>query len=137
MKNQPPRKSFFKQHILPALLVFLVPGFSVWFFGYAERDTDKEILSSIEHQINGERNTTDAQKKEALAFWQNAPVSKIMASKKPEAAELQSMFEPAKSRYAIFRWMKWTAWVCLAAVGATFVLVGVSVAFAFRSQAAQ
>ncbi len=137
MKNPPTRTSFFKQHILPALLVFLVPGFSVWFFGYAERDTDKEILSSIERQIDGERNTTDAQKQEARAFWRNAPVSNIMASKKPEAAELQAMFEPAKDRYAIFRWMKWTALVCLAAVGATFVLVGVSVAFSFRSQAAQ
>jgi Zn-dependent protease with chaperone function len=131
------KKSFFKEHIRPLLLIFLIPAFSAWFFPYAEHDTDAAVLAQVETGIRSNDRLQPAQKERILEFFRNRPVSQIMASNDPDDVKRQSMFEPMQTRYAIFRWMSRIAWICLATIMATFVIVGVSVAFSFRSQAAQ
>jgi Zn-dependent protease with chaperone function len=133
-----PRKvSFFKAHILPALFIFLIPGFSAWFFDYAESTTDREALTQVESQIQAAPELTDSQRAERLEFFRKTPVSEIMASDDPKLERLQPSFEFTGTLYATFRWMKRIAWLCLGAIVATFVIVGLSVAFSFRSQSAQ
>ena len=131
------KPSFFRLHVLPVLFVFLIPAASTWFFRYAERVTDEEVLVSIEKDIQADRSASPDARQAMLAFFKATPVSRIMASDDPRHAELRAMFEPAKDRYAVFRWMQRIAWVCLATIVLTFVIVGVSVAMSFRSQAAQ
>lgn len=131
------KQSFFKQHILPVLFVFLIPGISVWFFEHAESVTDQDVLTSINQNIESDRGASPAEKEASRAFFKANPVSAIMASSDPRGAELRAMFEPAKNRYATFRWMKRVAWICLATSVLTFVIVGISVGFSFRSHAAQ
>ena len=131
------KHSFFKQHILPVLFVFLIPGISVWFFRHAETVTDQEVLVSINQSIDRERGASPEQKEASRAFFKANPVSRIMASSDPSGAELRAMFEPTKNRYAVFRWMERIGWICLATSVLTFVIVGISVAFSFRSHAAQ
>ncbi len=133
----PPKKSFFKEHVLPALFVFIIPGFSAWFFSYAEKDMDRQVLQSIERQVQDDREISAAERSRILQFYRTVPVSRIMASNKPDAAKMQAMFEPTKTRYAIFRWMQRIAWICLGSIAITFVIVGMSVAFSLRSQSAQ
>ena len=137
MNPKLPRTSFFKRHILPPLFVFLVPAFAAWFFQYAEKKADDEIRESAEQQINADRKTSPEQKRRMLEFYRNVAVSKIMASINPEAAPAQAMFESVKYRYMTFRWMQRIAWACLACTLVTLVIVGVSVAFSFRSRSAQ
>ncbi len=132
-----PKRSFFKAHILPALFIFLIPGFSAWFFSYAEGWMDRRILSEVEGQVQANGKIPEAEKARILTFYRQVPVSRIMASSKPEAASLRAMFAPSRLRYATFRWMKRISWTCLVTVLATFVIVGVSVKFSFRSHSAQ
>jgi len=135
--QSPIKSSFFTAHVLPVLFVFLIPGFAAWFFGYAEGRLDREILSQVQTSVRASTKFTEAEKRRALEFYERVPISRIMASTKPEAAGMQSAFAPAEARYAMFRWMKRIAWGCLATILATCVIVGLSVALSFRSQAVQ
>ena len=135
--NKPKPKPFFQQHILPVLFVFLIPGFSAWFFSYAETTLDQEMFRQIQAELDHSSKISSKEKTEFLEFYRRVPVSRIMASNKPQAAKVQAAFASVRFRYATFRWMKRTAWVCLGTLAATFLIVGLSVAFSFRSHAAQ
>lgn len=135
--QSPSKSSFFTAHVLPVLFVFLIPGFSAWFFSYAEGRLDREVRTQVQALIRTASKMTEVEKKEASDFYERVPVSRIMALKKPAAARVQAQFAPVKARYATFRWMKRIAWGCLVTILATFVIVGLSVAFSFRSQAVQ
>lgn len=139
MNNSSPQKaqSFFNSHVLPALFVFLIPGFSAWFFSYAERRNDHEALVQIEAQVARRADSTAADKAKIVSFYRRNPLSRILASSNPKAAPVQAQFEPVQFRYATFRWMKRIAWNCLATTLATLVIVGLGVALSLRSQAAQ
>jgi Zn-dependent protease with chaperone function len=131
-KNQ----SFVKLHILPALLVLIIPAFSAWFFAYAEDWMDGEVLSAVEADV-ARSNLPEEKRTAILNFYRSNPVSRMMAADDPQALKMQETFAPTKLRYATFRWMKRIAWICLATIPATLVIVGVSVWFSFRSNAAQ
>lgn len=131
------KSSFFKQHVLPVLFIFLIPGFSAWFFGYAEDRMDREFLAQIESSVQQSGKLDKGDKARILAFHRSTPVSRIMASDKPDDVQMQQMFSGAKTAYATFRWMKKIAWICLVTIGVTFLIVGLSVAFSLRSQPSQ
>jgi len=138
MNNSPQKaQSFFTAHILPAILVFLIPGFSAWFFSYAESRNDHEALVQIETQVARSADSTAADKAKIVDFYRRHPLSRILASSDPKAAPVQAQFEPVQFRYATFRWMKRIAWTCLATIFLTFVMVGLSVALSLRSHSAQ
>jgi Zn-dependent protease with chaperone function len=139
MKSVRPQKknSFFKEHVRPLLFIFLIPGFSVWFFPYAEHDTDAAVLPQLEESIRSAPRLPPEQKEKLLEIFRSRPASEIMASDDPQDANLQKPFESMRTRFTIFRWMNRIAWICLATILATLVIVGVSVALSFRSQAAQ
>jgi len=130
------KPSVFREHILPVLFIFLIPGFAAWFFPYAERGTDREVLREIEAEVAAEKGTAE-EKAHILAFYRTVPMSQIMASSNPKLAHLQEAFQPTAWRYGTFRWMARLAWFCLGTVGATLVIVGLSVVYSLRSQAAQ
>jgi Zn-dependent protease with chaperone function len=131
------KPAFFKSHILPVLAVFLIPVFSAWFFSYAERDLDQNILKSIEADIASSTKMLPGDKAAALEFYRSRPISVMMASTAAEDLPLQKDFDFVELEYSTFRWMKRIAWICLALIVATFLIVSVSVAFSFSSHAAQ
>ncbi len=135
--RNPQRMLFFKAHILPVLLVFLIPGFSAWFFGYAEQTTDQNVLGSLETDVRADSKLSAARQDQIINFYEANPPSRIMASRDPRALRLQPMFEPVSMSYATFRWMKRLAWVCLGTIALTFLIVGLSVWYSFRSHVAQ
>ncbi|HKQ40453.1 MAG TPA: M48 family metallopeptidase [Verrucomicrobiae bacterium] len=128
---------FIKSYLLPALVTFLIPGFGLWFFDHVESYYDQHIREAVLAQIRTEQKATEAQREKAIQFYSSVSVSKILASNKPEAKRLQANFDHVKTRYAIFRWMKRTALVCLITAAGAFVAVGLGVLFSFRSQTAQ
>lgn len=98
---------------------------------------DEKVQNALTAQIAQAPELSAGEKAERTAFFKNVRMSKVMASDAPELAPLQEMFEPTAYNYAVFRWMKRIAWICLGTVAATFVIVGISVAFSLRSHAAQ
>lgn len=128
---------FLKEHVLPLFLIFLIPGFSFWFFDHAERRFDEEIRKEVIAQVRADSRISQEEKAEVIAFYEQARVSKIMASNRPEAKELQATFEPSKLRYAVFRWSKRIALTCLGSAVFTFFFVGLGALYSLRSQAAQ
>ena len=134
--QQAKQSGFLKKHALLALLVFVIPVFSVGFFRHAENRFDAMTLKAVEKMINNS-DLPESEKQVEREFFQKTPVSRILASNKPEHAALQQMFQPSQFDYFQFRWMKRTAWICLGSILATLVLVGISVALSFRSQSAQ
>ena len=128
---------FIKSYLLPALVTFLIPGFSLWFFRHVESYYDEQLREAIVSQIKADKELTDEKREMAIKFYQRVPVSKILASNKPEAKPLQDSFDHVKTRYAIFRWMKRIALTCLVTAVGAFVVVGIGVLLSFRSQNAQ
>ncbi len=136
-KPQFSKAGFAKSYVLPALIIFLIPGFGLWFFNHVEASYDQMIRARIISQVKSDQSLTESERAKVMQFYQKARVSRIMASNRPEAAKLQASFSRVQTRYAIFRWMKRIAGVCLLTAAGAFVAVGVGVAFSFRSQGAQ
>jgi Zn-dependent protease with chaperone function len=136
-KPQFTRAGFLKSYLLPALIIFLIPGFGLWFFDHVEASFDSRIREEIISGMQADRQLTAAQREQAAQSLQKLSVSKVLASNKPEAKRMQDTFKSVQTRYAIFRWMKRIALVCLVAAAGAFVAVGVAVLFSFRSQSAQ
>ena len=139
MKNKPSftKAGFLKSYLLPALIMFLIPGFGLWFFNHVEAYYDGEIRTALISKIKADQTMTEQERQDAIQFYERVSVSRILASNKPEAAELQAHFDPVKTRYAIFRWMKRASVVCLLTGAGAFVAVGIGVLFSFRSQRTQ
>src|SRR5258706_1388932 len=130
------RAGFAKSYVIPLLIVFLIPGFSLLFFGHVEADYDKHMRESILSQIQMDSRATEEQRAKAIKFYQTVPVSKILASNNAKNKRLQSSFSNLSFRYGIFRWMKRIAAICLITGVAAFVASGIGVLFAARSQPA-
>ena len=126
----------FKEHILPVLLVFLIPVFSIWFFKDAESRMDREILAGVEKSVDADNTMSDKEKSRTVAFFHRIPISSIMSSDAPDLAQLQKNFEGAAFRFRVFRWMIRLGWMCLLTIFVTFLLVGLSAWYSMRSQAA-
>src|SRR5690349_4586636 len=100
------KPSFFKSHILPVLLIFLIPGFSVWFFAYAEQRMDRELYKQLESAMKNDRTVTPENRETFLSFHRAVPVSRIMASTDPELEPMREMYASLSTPYTTFRWMK-------------------------------
>jgi Zn-dependent protease with chaperone function len=131
-----PKVSFFQEHILPVLLIFIIPASSVCFFGYAEREMDEKVYQQLSDKIRADVSIPFAERQRLLDFYKQVPASRIMASHKPDEEKLQATFEPVKLDFAVFRWMKRIGWICLATSFGTLLIVGLSVLFSRRSYAA-
>ena len=126
-----------KSYLLPALITFLIPGFGLWFFDHVESSYDQRIREGVVSQMRTDQRLTEAQRARAIEFFETHPVSKILTSNDERSKSLHKTFEHLETRYAIFRWMKRIALVCLATGVGAFVAVGVGVLLSFRSQTAQ
>src|SRR5262245_48062392 len=112
-KQEFSKVGFLKSYLLPLLMIIVIPGFGLWFFDHVESWYDNEFRQVMLTRIQQDRELTDAQRQRAIEIYQKVSVSKILASNKPEAKELQQRFVNVQFRYATFRWMKRIALVCL------------------------
>src|SRR5262245_3806359 len=128
---------FMKACLLPALVIFFIPGFGFWFFDHVESYFDGKIRESLLSQIQQDKTLTPVERNKATQFYSSVSVSKILASNKPSAKRLQAGFYTVQTRYAIFRWMKRISLVCLLSGLGALVGVGIGVLLSFRSQLAQ
>src|SRR6267154_2296672 len=114
-KTQITKMGFIKPYVFPILIMFLVPGFSLWFFSHVERHYDRHIRETLLSQIRTDNTLAAEQRDKALKFYEKLSVSKLLASNNPKTQRLQNSFQSVSTRFAIFRWMKRIASLCLIA----------------------
>lgn len=124
---------FAKTYVLPALLVFLIPGFSFFFFRHAERHFDGEARASFLRQVRSDRTLSDADRAAVTAFVTGTPLSKLAADGRFDHFVGQS----ARFHYSVFRWMIRLATIWIVVSLAVSVLAAFCVLVSARSQRAQ
>jgi hypothetical protein len=137
MSGSSSRFEFAKRHLLPFFAVFLIPGFSLWFFKHIERDYDAKILASVSKQVLKDNSLSPEERREVISQWESRPVSQLLATEDQGNARLRAQFSDMSTPYSIFRWNRVIAWVCLITVLVALVMVGGCLLFAFQSNRSQ
>lgn len=130
--------NFFKTYAVPALLLFVIPVFSLWFFRHVQASFDRRALASFEQGIQNDKSMTDEKRDKTLAFFRKTPMSEIMASKDPRFDTFrQSQSSTLRFYYATFRWMIRLSRVSIVSGVVVLLVAGLSVLFSLKSQVAQ
>lgn len=110
------RKSpgFVQRYVLPALLLFALPLFGLWFSGHASDRFDAQVLAVIEKQIGLDAELSAEDRQEALAFYRAVPASAACLSDGEELARYRENLGSACSDVKQFGWARLGSWVLLA-----------------------
>ena len=137
--GQPKHKlGIVRSYLVPSLVIFLLPTFSLGFFTHAQSRFDQDVRRSVQRDIRDDRRLTRAEKQQALAFFDENLASRILVSSDPALATLQENFDPeTKFHFATFRWMIRLSLFCLTAGIVVFAVAGLSVLLSMRSQRSQ
>jgi Zn-dependent protease with chaperone function len=127
------RIGFAKTFLLPALLIFLVPVLSLFFFWHAQSRFNSQARESVLEQIRADESLSPEDRENAIAFFSEHPFSELVKDEE-FAANLEST---SRFYYATFRWMIRLSALSIAMGLAVFLLVGLCVLFSLRSQQAQ
>ena len=129
---------FVKSYVLPVLITFLIPVLGLLFYSYAERNYDSRARESILRDIETDSDLSAEEKRETKENLSKVRLSRILASSDPALVPLQKgVSSEAWRDYAIFRWMRRTAALCILIGILAAVAVGIAVAVSFRSQRVQ
>ena len=79
MKNETSftKVGFLKSYLLPVLIMFLIPGFGLWFFNHVESHYDGEIRESLISQIRSDQTLTTEERDRAIHFYERSKVSRM------------------------------------------------------------
>ena len=122
-----------KNVLLPALLVFLIPLFSLGVFTHAQNRYDQDAYEFVAEQVAQDAELSSTERAEVLSYWQEHPYSEQLLD--PEyAAEANSTLV---LHHQIFRWMIRLSAGSLGFGVLVFALAGLAVAVSRRSQEAQ
>lgn len=130
--------NFFKTYAIPALLLFVIPLFSLWFFRHVQTSFDNQARASFEQSIQRDTSLNDERRTAALEFFRKTPLSRVLASNDPQFNDLRAGV-PATLRFyhATFRWMILLSVISILSGVVVFAVAGVSVLCSLRSQLAQ
>lgn len=139
MSGQPAfsKLSFIKTFCIAMPLIFLIPATSLWFFRYAERHTDADVLEAVLRSVDAEKDVPAERKEEARRYFRAHPASQIMVGSDSDTASIRHSLSGMARTYFIFRWMIRIAFFCLVSSVVVGLLLGLGVLMSFRSQAAQ
>ncbi|RUO94986.1 peptidase M48 [Corallococcus sp. AB018] len=110
------RKSpgFVRSLVLPALLLFALPLFGLWFSGHASDRFDAQVFEVIEKQIGRDTELSAEDRQEALAFYREVPASAACTSDSEELARYRNSLGEACSDAKQFGWAYLASWILLA-----------------------
>lgn len=124
---------FVKSLVLPALLIFLIPTISYFFFSHAQARFDNEITASVLRQIQSDANIPQEERDSATAFFQEHPFSELVTQ-----PGFRDMLDGTTVfHYATFRWMMRLSAISIVAGVAIVVLATICILLSRRSQRAQ
>ncbi len=64
---------YFRSFILPALLLFLIPAFSLWFYHHAQNTFDARFIDAMVHNIRQEPGLSRAQRDLLISHIEASP----------------------------------------------------------------
>jgi len=113
---------FLRSYVLPALWLFALPLFGLWFTGHATSSVDGDVLASIEKQVGQDAELTEEQRAETLAFFRAVPASAACLGTDEELANFRSNLGEVCKDVKQFDWMHTLALSLLALGLATTVI---------------
>jgi len=125
---------FLRTYALPALWLFVLPLFGLWFSTHAMARFDREVLASVESQLARQSGLEETERQEALAFFRATPASAACLSTGEELAGFRRSLGEACSDANQFHWLYLLALgtVVLGAVSALIALLCALAAFVSR-----
>ena len=104
---------FLRVYALPALWLFALPLFGLWFTGHAAQRYDTQVLEALERNAMEDERLGTAQRDDVLEFFRSATASTACMSTGEEFASYREMLGEACSDAQQFGWMHR---LCLASV---------------------
>lgn len=130
--------NFFKNTVLPAFLLFVIPVFSLWFYNHATNRFDSRSFEGMRAAIAAANDLTAVQKAETIQHFTEWPVSRILQSSDPEIVAFALQIpESLKNDYWMFRKFIEISFGCIVSGILMFIPMGISVYFSSISQRAQ
>jgi hypothetical protein len=125
---------FLRTYALPALWLFVLPLFGLWFSTHAMARFDREVLTSVESQLARQSGLEETERQEALAFFRATPASAACRSTGEELAGFRRSLGEACSDATQFHGMYLLSLgtVVLGAVCALIALLCALAAFVSR-----
>ncbi|RYZ42128.1 MAG: peptidase M48 [Myxococcaceae bacterium] len=96
---------FLRSYVLPALWLFALPLFGLWFTGHATSRLDGKVLSAIEEQIAQDPQLDEQQREASLAFFRAVPASVACLGTDESLANFRSNLGEVCSDARQFGWM--------------------------------
>ena len=120
-----------RSFLVPSLILFVIPVFSLWFFPYATRTYDERISNHLIRKIQQDTQLSIETKEEYAAFIRNNPTSKDL-----QKSDQSYLPDHIRFDYATFQWMYRLAFAALLIALAVFVIPAISWLFSQQSQTA-
>ncbi|RKG82897.1 M48 family metallopeptidase [Corallococcus terminator] len=105
MKTTKTAPGFLRSYVLPALWLFALPLFGLWFTGHATSSLDGKVLASIEQQIAQDTGLDEQQREAALAFFRATPASEACLGTDEGLANFRNNLGEVCSDARQFGWM--------------------------------
>jgi Zn-dependent protease with chaperone function len=96
---------FLRAYALPALWLFALPLFGLWFASHATSRFDQRVLSTVESQLAQDASLDGARRQELLDFFRAVPASAACLSTGEELAGFRDSLGEACSDVRQFEWM--------------------------------
>jgi Zn-dependent protease with chaperone function len=96
---------FLRVYALPALWLFALPLFGLWFSSHATSRFDQTVLTTIESQISQDASLDEARRQELLEFFRTIPASVACLSTAEELAGFRDSLGEACSDVEQFDWL--------------------------------
>lgn len=106
MNSPASSRSVVRAYLAPAILLFLVPAFGLWFAGHAEGHYDDLFLGQLETQFQADPELTAEQRAEAVTSYRAMPPSLACASTDPGLQEYRQGLGEACDDYRWFGWLR-------------------------------
>ena len=124
---------FAKTFVLPALLIFLVPVISYFFFRHVLNTYNDQARTEFLNQIEADKELTEEDRQAWVKLVTEVPFSDII-----QHEEFAGMVDrDVHFQYSTFRWMILLSSLSIASGIAVFLLAGICVLLSSRSQYAQ
>ena len=96
---------FLRIYALPALWLFALPLFALWFSGHATGRFDRDVLATIESQLSQDTGLDGTRRQELLDFFRAVPASAACLSTGEELAGFRDNLGEACSDVRQFEWL--------------------------------
>jgi len=124
---------FFQTFVLPALLVFLLPTLSLFFFLHAENKFDAEVREDLVASVQSNPTFSEDDRQKAVKLFTEFPFSQLV-----DDENLREMITPeARFHYFTFRWMIILSFLSILFGILYFMAAGLSVVLSYNSQRIQ